>query len=107
MLATEGKFAPISDRSRQIRGFQTLIARALLIVMLGSLLGACAGGLPDPVLLQGGSLTAGLTGSGTGNLQTNSTQTLPRSDASRVLSALAVERVLGQSTGQFNLLSQQ
>ncbi len=83
-----------------------MFPRAVLFVMLGGLLGSCASGLPDPVLLQGGSLTSGLTGAGTGNLQTNSTQTLPRSDASRVLSALAAERVLGQSAGQFDLLSQ-
>ena len=79
-----------------------MLPRAFVIIVLGSLLAACASGLPDPVLLQGGSLT----GSGTGNLQTNSTQTLPRSDASRVLSALAAERVLGGSAAPFDLLKQ-
>ncbi|MEM7750355.1 MAG: hypothetical protein AAF346_19050 [Pseudomonadota bacterium] len=84
-----------------------MLPRALVLILLGGLLSSCASGLPDPVLLQGGSLTGSLTGSGTNNVQTNSTQTLPRSEASRVLSALAAERVLGRSTTPVDVLSQQ
>lgn len=101
-----GNSAATLGRPRQIWGICQLLPRALLLVVLGGLLGSCSSGLPDPVLLQGGSLTSGLIGSGSGNLQTSSTQTLPRSDASRVLAALAAERVLGQSSDPFNLLSE-
>ena len=59
---------------------------------------ACSSGLPDPVMLQGALLSNNQGAATTGNIKA-----AQRSVASRVLTAVAVERVLGQPAQTFTL----
>ena len=62
-------------------------------------LSGCSSGLPDPGMLQ----SALLSRNGKQQLTTGSTIPAERSVASQVLTAVAVERVTGETTKSFSL----
>jgi hypothetical protein len=72
---------------------RTIVALAASIAV-----SACSSGLPDPVMLQGALI-------GGGQQQTGSIAQTERSVASRVLTAVAVERVTGQPVQNFQLIN--
>jgi len=62
-------------------------------------LGACSSGMPAPGMLQ----NALLSSSDKDQVRTDNAATLERSDASRVLTAVAVEHITGKPAATFTL----
>lgn len=80
-----------------------MVSKVFIAATACWLLAACASGLPDPTVLQS-SLSGQATATGAAAPATTaSTTTGQRSLASRVLAAVAVERVLGHQPDQAGL----
>ena len=74
-----------------------LVKRVIMAVIASLFLSACASGLPDPAMLQ----NALLSNNSDRQLTTGSVEPAERSAASRVLTAVAIERVTGEAVETF------
>ena len=100
MLRDEGTIEATHSRC-SLYGDIQLLLRITTIAAGCALVMGCSSGLPDPVLLNGGTLTNPLAATTQGQTPAPGAANGVRSASSRVLTAVALERVLGKPAATF------